>query len=136
MENSEKVPAKKKEIIIKKKVNNGALTGLVTIAMLSYPERIRISQESLTEIAPGEDEKSFTVKANQDLARAQAYYELAIKQVRTIDITIVENDEKLTSIDELMVYEKGTELVMEIASDLIGGVKLGNEKSPISDKIA
>lgn len=121
--------SEKKEIIIKKNVKTETLTGVITLAALTYPERIAISQEALTDIAP--TEKAFEVKAKEDLARAQSYYELAGKQVRTLDIKIVDADgetQTLTSVDELMVYEDGTRLVMEIASDLIGGVKLGNVK--------
>lgn len=117
----------KKEIIVTKKINNDEMVGVITFAALTYPQRIAISQESISEVV---DEGSLVAKANNDLSRAQKYYELAMKQVRTLELKIIDGEDiTITSIDELMVYEQGVELVMKLASDLIGGIKLGNVKS-------
>jgi hypothetical protein len=122
-----------KEIIITKKIDTKELAGSITLKALSYPERIAISKKSVTTVVQGEAGSETVI--NDNLDRSLEYYELACKQITKVDVTIKQEDEgatdtaiKLTCVDDLMVYEQGTAIVMDIAAELIAGVNLGNEK--------
>jgi cyanophycinase-like exopeptidase len=130
-----------KEIIIKKKIKTEIFEGEIEVAALTYTERIAQSKASTVATVALEDGSNEHKVISENLDRAQVYYELAVKQVRLVDVKIVSNDsdssasEVIDSVDGLMVYQEGQEIVMDIATGLIAGITLGKRKSLELSKI-
>jgi hypothetical protein len=124
----------KKQIIITKKIDDQHFSGTIEVAMLNYPERIAHSKKSVTKVIDGVDGANFV--ATENLDRAEEYYNLATQQVIKMDVKLLSEDRVLSSVDELIVYEEGNKIIMDLAAELIAGITLGNEKSDGSSKTA
>jgi hypothetical protein len=124
------------EIIITKKIKTEFLEGHIKIKALTYPERIVHSKKSMTSVS--DSEKTLQYVATESLDRAQEYYELAKAKITEMQIKI-NHDEyggEVSNIDELILYEEGNNVIMDIAKELIAGISLGNGKQrPLEETV-
>lgn len=123
---------------ITRKIDTETFKGTVTFSMPTYEERVKLLKERYTIAFPDgsieTDEKTNELSDKVTSDKLEKMYAQSLKNVsiaRTYvkEFSVVckhDEDVKITSINDLLNFEEGGELVGEFAETVLGGVKLGN----------
>lgn len=119
-----------KPIIITRKFSNEVISGSLKMHMLTYDERIAKSKLSIIEVKAPEGQDQTAFEATQSLDRAAEYAKLATERCTEISFKIKTDELEMDceSIAELMAFQEGQDIVMDVAMALIAGITLGKKK--------
>lgn len=101
--------------------DKSAFKGKVVLKIPKYRERIAILKEAGYSVG-----KDGVEAASDHYAFADKMIQIVEKNVLSVELTHEPSCQKFSSIDELEVYQEGTELINELGQTILGGVKLGN----------
>lgn len=95
-------------------------SGHIMLDVPAYKARLEMLRGvQFTQAGQGESESSKNVDTAIKLA------EIAEKQVKAVELVHVPSGAKFSSLDELGAYEEGMELIAEVGSIVVRGIKLG-----------
>ena len=104
-------------MIVKHNVDTEQMKGFIEVDLLPWKERISKSKELLYKTEDGK------LVDRDDLERYELAIDFAVSRVKNVGITL--NDgQKVTSVEELMIYKEGTKIMNEISNVVLNGVSL------------
>ena len=99
------------------KVDTEHMKGEIKISLLPWSERVSKSKELLYKLQDGK------LVDRDDLERYELAIAFAVSRVESVDITLA-NGQKVSSVDDFMMYREGTRIMNEVSSILVNGVSL------------
>lgn len=99
--------------------------GYVMIRMPKFKERLAL----IKGLGISTDEKGEVGMNDDSLEKAAQLVGIAHEHVESVQLKHVESGIEFSSMDDLDMYEEGTQLIQEIAGMVINGVKLGKISS-------
>lgn len=107
-------------MIFTQNVDTDELKGKIEVDLLPWNERISKSKELLYKL---DGDK---LVDREDLERYELAIKFAVERVKSVDL-VTNDGQKVSSVDELMMYKEGTKLMNDISSTMINGVSLAKK---------
>ncbi len=112
---------------ITRKIDNELCSGEVTYQIPDYEERIKLLKETRLRVnGKGEVEVPDDDRVEEVLQYSVRLKNVADKYVKSLSIKFKSEPIEAKTINELLVFEEGAQLVTEFAHTILNGVKLGN----------
>ena len=99
-------------------VNKDGFSGFVEVALLSYPERLRLISSMKYQFSDGEVKP--TGEALETVAKQ---VEVVIANTKSCEIKY--GEQTFTSLEELSIYNEAAPLLTELAGEFFRGASLG-----------
>lgn len=99
---------------IQQKEVQSPFEGEIEYQALSYSERLKLMKDN-----------NFTGKEGAGFDNIIALVGIAKKYIKTVNLTVKEDGEKVTSVDDLEYTQEGSAVIEQVATRILRGAKLG-----------
>lgn len=112
---------------ITRKIDNDFCTGEVTYKIPDYEKRIELVKQTRLKLSKeGEVENIEDSKVEDVLDYSLRLKKVADEYVKSLSLKFKKEEIEVKTINELLAFEEGAQLVSEFAHTILNGVKLGN----------
>jgi hypothetical protein len=126
---------------VTKKVETETLKGIVVFEMLPYLERMKAVQDVYGKVSMKNEEKEVNSLSDlsEEMESGRKIAQLVFNQVKHVDLAIVGTSmdefsvDKLSSVDQLSMFQDGVGVINQIGTALLNGYLLGNAKKKESE---